>query len=64
MNTMFLGLYVKFENLVSRDDGQDMIEFALVVAMIALLSIASMRAAANSISTEFSIIEVAFASAI
>ena len=64
MNTMLLGLYVKFENLVSCEEGQDLVEYSMVVAVIVLLSIASMRAAADSISTEFSMIESAFSSAV
>ena len=43
MNTILLGLYVKFDNLVSREEGQDLVEYALVVALIALGAVASMR---------------------
>jgi pilus assembly protein Flp/PilA len=64
MNTMLLGLYVKFENLVSREDGQDLVEYALLVALIALGAVASMRTVATSISTEFSVIESRFASSV
>jgi len=64
MNTMFLGLYVKFESLVSREEGQDLVEYALLVALIALGSVASMRGVAHSISTEFSVIESTFSSAV
>jgi pilus assembly protein Flp/PilA len=64
MSTILLGLYVKFENLISREDGQDLVEYAMVLTMIALLSIASMRAVASSISSEFSMIESVFSSAI
>jgi pilus assembly protein Flp/PilA len=64
MNTMFLGLYVKFQDLMSREEGQDLVEYALVVAIIALGAVASMRTVATSISTEFSVIESTFASAV
>jgi Flp pilus assembly pilin Flp len=64
MNTMLLGLYVKFENLVSREEGQDLVEYAMVLALVVCVSIASLRTVAGSISTELSIIETAFASAI
>jgi pilus assembly protein Flp/PilA len=64
LNTMLLGLYVKFQNLVSREEGQDLVEYALLVALIALGSVASMRTVAHSISTEFSVIESTFASAV
>jgi pilus assembly protein Flp/PilA len=64
MNTMFLRLYVKLENLVGHEEGQDLVEYALVVAIIALGVVASLRTVASSIGTEFSVIEAAFASAI
>ena len=35
MNTMLLKLYVKFQDLASREEGQDLVEYALVVALIA-----------------------------
>jgi pilus assembly protein Flp/PilA len=55
---------VKFENLISREEGQDLIEYALVVAIIALDAVASMRTVATSISTEFSVIESNFSAAV
>ena len=64
MNTMFLRLYVKFQDLMSREEGQDLVEYALVVAIIALGAVAAMRSVATSISTEFSVIESTFASSV
>jgi len=64
MNTMFLGLYVKSQGLMGREEGQDLVEYALVVAIIALGAVAAMNSLANSISTEFSVIESTFASAV
>ena len=64
MNTMFLGLYVKSQGLMGREEGQDLVEYALVVALIALGAVASMRTVATSISTEFSVIESTFSSAV
>ena len=64
MNTMFLNLYVKIQDLMSRDEGQDLVEYALVVAIIALGAVASMRTVATSISTEFSVIESTFAASV
>jgi len=63
MNAMFLGLYVKFESLVSREEGQDLVEYALLVALIALGAVSSMKTVAHAISTEFSAIESTFTSA-
>jgi pilus assembly protein Flp/PilA len=64
MNTMFLGLYVKFENLVSREEGQDLVEYALLIALIALGAVASTKGVAHSVSTEFSVIESTFSTAV
>jgi pilus assembly protein Flp/PilA len=64
MNSMLLRLYVKFQDLMSREEGQDLVEYALVVAVIALGSIAAMNKVANSISSEFSVIESTFSSAV
>ena len=60
MNTMLLKMYVKFQDLMSRDEGQDLVEYALVVALIALGAVASMGKLATAISTEFSTITVIF----
>ena len=64
MNTMLLKMYVKFQDLMSREEGQDLVEYALVVALIALGAVASMRTVANTISSEFSVIESTFSSAV
>jgi pilus assembly protein Flp/PilA len=53
MNTMILKLYVKLQDLMSREEGQDMVEYALVVALIALGSTVAMKGLATAISTEF-----------
>jgi len=36
MNNLFLKLYAKFQALKNNEEGQDMVEYALVVALIAL----------------------------
>jgi pilus assembly protein Flp/PilA len=54
-NTM-LNLYIKFQNLKSslmQEEGQDLVEYALVVALIALAATAGMKALAGDISTAF-----------
>ncbi len=35
MNTMLLNLYIKFQALKNGEEGQDLVEYALVVALIA-----------------------------
>ena len=41
MNNLLLKLYVKTQNLINREDGQDLVEYALLVALVALGSIAA-----------------------
>jgi pilus assembly protein Flp/PilA len=54
MNTMLLKLYVKFQDLASREEGQDLVEYALVVALIAFGATAGMKALATGLNTAFS----------
>ncbi len=54
MNDLLLNLYIKFQILIDREEGQDMIEYALAVALIALTITASTRSLASGISTSFS----------
>ena len=64
MNTMFLKLYVKLQDLMSRDEGQDLVEYALVVAIIALGCVVAMGSLASGISTAFGKVSTNLASAI
>jgi pilus assembly protein Flp/PilA len=56
MNNMLLKLYVKFQDLKNREEGQDLVEYALILALIALGATAAMSALAKAISTEFNTI--------
>jgi pilus assembly protein Flp/PilA len=53
MNGMLLRLYVKFQDLKNREEGQDLVEYALVVALIAFGATAGMTALATGINTAF-----------
>ena len=53
MNTMLLKLYVKFQDLASREEGQDLVEYALGVALIAFGATAGMKALAGGLNTAF-----------
>jgi len=64
MNTMLLKLYVKFQAVMSCDEGQDLVEYALVVAIIALGATAAMGKLAGAISTAFGTISSTFANAL
>ena len=39
MNNLFLTLYVKLQNLMNREEGQDLVEYALLVCLVALAAI-------------------------
>jgi pilus assembly protein Flp/PilA len=56
MNDMLLKLYVKFQDLKSREEGQDLVEYALVVALIAFGATAGMGALAGGINKAFNTI--------
>jgi pilus assembly protein Flp/PilA len=62
MNTILLKLYVKFQDLASRQEGQDLVEYALVVALIAFGATAGMKALANGLNTAFNNISTNLAS--
>ena len=53
MNNMLLKIYVKFQDLKNREEGQDLVEYALVVALIAFGATAGMKALAGGINTAF-----------
>ncbi len=54
MNNLFLTLYVKLQNLVSREDVQDLVEYALLVALIALAAITGVSKVATAVNLVFS----------
>ena len=53
MNNMLLNLYVKFQDLKNSEEGQDLVEYALVVALIAFGATAGMTSLASGINTAF-----------
>ena len=54
MNGLLIQLYVKLQDLTGREEGQDMVEYALVVALIAFGATAGMGKLASGINTAFS----------
>ncbi len=62
MNKMLLKLYVKFQDLANREEGQDLVEYALVVALIAFGATAGMKALAGGLNTAFDNISITLAS--
>ena len=54
MNHLLLNVYAKVKCLVLREEGQDLVEYALVVALIAVGATAGMQSLASNINTAFS----------
>ena len=54
MNNLFLAMYVKLQNLMNRDEGQDLDEYALLVCLIALAAITGVNKVAGAVTTVFS----------
>jgi pilus assembly protein Flp/PilA len=56
MNNRLLKLSVKLQTLLVNEEGQDLIEYALVVALIAFAATVGMGSLATSINTAFTAI--------
>lgn len=64
MNNLLLSLYIKFQNLKNNEEGQDLVEYALVVALIAFGATAGMGALATGINNAFSSVSTKLGTAI
>ena len=53
MKVMLLSLYCKIQALLAQEDGQDLVEYALIVALIALACCAGMNSLATAINNGF-----------
>jgi pilus assembly protein Flp/PilA len=54
MNNLYLALYVKIQSLMNREDGQDLVEYALLVCLIALAAITGVNNVATAVTKVFS----------
>jgi len=61
MNTLFLKMLVKAQDLLNREEGQDLVEYALLVALIALVAVTGVKAVATAVNTVFSNISATLA---
>jgi pilus assembly protein Flp/PilA len=59
MNNLLLKLYVKFQDLKNNEEGQDLVEYALVVALVAFGATAGMGILATGLSGMFTKINAA-----
>ena len=54
MNDLMIKMYVTLKSVMAREEGQDLVEYALVVALIAFGAIAGMSQLAVGINHAFS----------
>jgi pilus assembly protein Flp/PilA len=54
MNSLLLNLYAKFQGLKNGEEGQDLVEYALLVCLIALVCITGVNNVATAVNTVFS----------
>ena len=58
-----MNLVTRLRKFVWADDGQDLLEYALLVALIALVAVAAVTAAGQSVNTIFQSIATALSNA-
>jgi pilus assembly protein Flp/PilA len=54
MNNLFLKMYIKVQDLMSREEGQDLVEYALLITLVALAAVTGINKVATAINTVFS----------
>jgi pilus assembly protein Flp/PilA len=64
MKDKFLLLCVKIQDRLTQEDGQDLIEYALLAAIIAVGAVATMQGLAGKINTTFLAVNTALTSAL
>ena len=58
---MLMKLHVKFQNLRNGEEGQDLVEYALLVALIALVCVSGVNNVATAVNTVFTNISTSLA---
>ena len=61
MNHALLTLYLTLQNLASREEGQDLVEYALLCCLIALAAITGVNYVTTAVTTVFSNISTSLA---
>jgi pilus assembly protein Flp/PilA len=56
MNNTLLKLYVKMQTLAAREEGQDLVEYALVVGLISVFLVLVLKNVADDVNAIFSTI--------
>ena len=53
MNTLLLRAHIKLQDLASREEGQDLVEYALVIALVAFGATTGMKALSAALTKAF-----------
>jgi pilus assembly protein Flp/PilA len=61
MNYALLTVYLKLQTLANREEGQDLVEYALVICLISLAAITGVNYVATAVTTVFSNISTSLA---
>ena len=61
MNDLSLKLYIRFQDLMNGEEGQDLVEYALLVCLIALAAISGVNHVASAVTKVFSNISTSLA---
>ncbi len=64
MNNLMLNVLVRVQNMLNNEEGQDLVEYGLVVALVAFGAVTAMKNLGTEISTVFSDISSTLASAV
>jgi pilus assembly protein Flp/PilA len=64
MNNLMLKLFVRMQVLINREDGQDMVEYALAVALVAFGATASLKPLGAGVDHAFTNISSTLASSL
>ena len=64
MNDLMLKLFVKVQTLMVREEGQDLVEYALVVALVAFGATAALKTLGSGLNSAFSTISTTLASSL
>ena len=64
MNSLLLNAYSTLRSLIAREEGQDLVEYALVVALIAFGAVTAMQGLSSEINTAFDAISSDLGSAL
>jgi pilus assembly protein Flp/PilA len=64
VNNLILKLYVKIQALIDRNEGQDLVEYALVVALVAFGATAALQTLGSGLNSAFTNISSTLASSL